>query len=145
MPSSKFNKQPVARRRPAICIAPAGSCLPAVDPRRPEYIHGCIQWLDLDPLGPADSIAILRAGPRQLGGEYSGEVTLENARLGVILKDEWPTPTCIVQIWLFDPWRPPEYFTWPDVPLPLEKDFDTHLLTYIHIPAYDLRMARFML
>lgn len=143
MPGSKFNRRPVPRRRPAICIAPAGSCLPPTDRRRPEYIAGFAQWTDLDPVAPTSAAGIIRAGPRSGGGTYAGEITTSGARLLAFISDHWPTPLVDVTLYIFDPYRNPEVFAFPTASCPLEQPFDTGLLTKIYIPGYDLRVAHF--
>lgn len=145
MPSSKFNRRPVPRLRPPICVPPAGSCLPPFDRRRPPKIRGYVNWTDADPIAPVAAYALITAGPRTPGGDYSGQADFSNGYLGVTVHDNWPTPTVLVSIWVHDPWRTPEWHHWPDVAMPLDEPFDTHLLTTIYLPVNDFRIARFML
>ena len=143
MPSSKFNQTPVPRRRPAICVAPLGSCAPPYDRRRPPSLSGYIHWVNADPEQPVYSFGLIHCPHRDAGGTYMGETELKTSRLGVIIADQYPTPSAIVAIWIFDQWRRPEWHTWPDVPMPLDKPFDTRLLTTIYIPGNDFRIAQF--
>lgn len=143
MPSSKFNKRPVPRRKPSICIAPPGSCWPPYDVRRPPQLAGYVHWVDLDPGKEAVAFTLISTAPRTAGGEYYGFKILANSRIDVLIHDQWPTPTVHVLLWLLDPWRPPEPHYWLDVPMPLDKPLETHLLTTIYIPGSDFRIARF--
>lgn len=140
---SKFNKRPVARRKPSVCIAPAGSCLPLYDSRLPEHLIGYLQWRDLDPLEPIDAAAFLRTEARTPGGAYHCHYDSLTFQIGAIVQDNYPTPTVHVLMYVFDVWRLPEWFSFLDVPMPLDKPFDTHLLTKTFLPGTDLRVARF--
>jgi len=60
-----------------------------------------------------------------------------------LIQDNWPAPSVDVGIWLLDAWRPPEWYHWPDVPMPLDLPFETRLLTHVIIPGNDFRIARF--
>jgi len=144
MPSSKWNKRPTARRSPSICIAPAGSCLPFYDGRLPYRLAGVARWLDLDPLGPINAAGLITTAPRTIGGLYLGRTTFQYGQLGVIIQDDWPSPTAGVQIWVTDPFWGYQAFNFGTVAMPLDENFDTGQLTSTHIPNYDVRQAWFM-
>lgn len=143
MPGSKFNKRPVARRRPAICIAPAGSCLPVYDGRLPDWVSGMVNWTDLDPVDPHSAAGIVRLGPRSATGKYSGHIHLPPVILGAEIQDNYPTPSATVSLRYWDPFWLQLTFYFPTCPMPLDEPFDTHLLTQITIPLYDFRKCRF--
>lgn len=143
MPSSKFSRSPVPRRRPPICIAPYGSCRPPYDRRRPLYLNGMVHWFDADIFFPANAAGLLRLGPRTPGGAYVGTTATGSATLGAAIQDYYPAPFVSVAILIWDPWRNPEVFVFPDTPMPLDKPFNTRTLTHVFVPGMDTRTARF--
>lgn len=143
MTSSRFNRRPVPRRRPPICIAPAGSCLPDFDPRRPPNLYGLVHWKDLDPISPMNAGALIITGPRTPGGTYAGHVHLDDVTLGANITDAWPTPSVTVQITYEDPFWGFMTYDFPPVDMPLDQRFDTRLLHTIFIHGIDYRDAWF--
>jgi len=54
MPSSKFNRLPTPRLRPAICFPPPGSCKRKYIDIKPLFIIGHYRWVDWHPPVPVD-------------------------------------------------------------------------------------------
>ena len=54
MPSSKFNRLPTPRLRPAICFPPPGSCRKELWDEHPWWILGWYRWKDWHPPVPVD-------------------------------------------------------------------------------------------
>lgn len=57
--SSKFNRCPVPRLRPPICIPPPGSCLPPFPLQKPPTLTCTIRWYEFDYVFPFSAIAML--------------------------------------------------------------------------------------
>ena len=144
MPSSKWNKRPTARRKPSICIAPAGSCLPFYDGRLPLRLNGVARWLDLDPLGPINAAGWIATARRTPGGLYAGQTPYSLGLLGVAIQDHYATPSAAVTIWVTHPIWGYQSFDLGTIAMPLDRNFDTGQLTFTHIPNYDLRQAWFL-
>ena len=143
MPSNKFNQRPVPRRRPAICIAPAGSCLPKYETLIPIRLTIAFGWVDLDPaLPPEEQPQIFAFGtsdPRT-GDPPSWHIahTQPPWELHCWVELE-PTPgRCLVTLRL---WYLEEHEDWvfPTVTFNPWKPFDTRPLTHTHIPFKDYR------
>lgn len=128
MTSSRFNQRPVQQRKPSICIAPTGSCLPEFDRRRPPDLYGFLWWKDTDPLGPMDATALFRTGPRSPAGIYTGHVHIGPVTLGATITDYWPTPTVTVQVSYEDDFWPLETHDFPPVEMPIDQPFSTRIL-----------------
>lgn len=145
MTSSKFNRTPVPRLRPPICIAPAGSCLPPFPNDDPIWLHGYVDWLDLDPLDPTEGSGycfLEKVGP---GRYYYGEakfgptgVAAECQHVGI--GDLWD-----VTIYHLDDARPPYGHTWPNVLVDPNAPFDSGQLRTVTIPGQDTRACRILL
>lgn len=142
--SSKFNQRPFRRRRPPICVAPPKPPHQTYPRRLPPRLTGFAQWTDLDPAGEQNAAAVITTGPRSPTGLYTGQRTFGDVILGIRIQDQAPAPAVDVTITYEDPLWGPLSFTWPNVPMPNDKYFDTHLLTTTLIPVTDLRRARFM-
>ena len=142
--SSKFNQRPVRRRRPPICIAPPGSCLPPFDPRTPPNISGLVQWIDLDPLGWQQAKGIVVCGPRSGTGLYQGTIAIGDVILGAKVQDNWPTGSVDVQITYWDILWGQLSHSFPTVNMPIGEPFNTRHLTTIIIPGTDYRKAYFV-
>lgn len=143
MTSSKFNARPVPRRKPSICIAPAGSCLPAFDRRLPPNLYGVVGWKDLDPVGEMDAADMIRTLPRTGGGVYAGHVHIPPVTLGATITDLWPTPTVLVQISYQDPFWGYMTHDFDPVHMPIDEPFNTRMLRTTFIPGKDYRYAWF--
>lgn len=144
MPSSKFNQRPVPRRRPAICIAPAGSCLPHYDFNNPPFLQATIDWFDLDPLDPigASGYCLLaKTGPEP---RYYGESAPAGTRIAA---EVWATGT--PPLWNVDAilfWEARAPVTWHFTAVTVDPDvpFDSGLLSNINLPGQDYRFARIL-
>lgn len=144
MPSSKFNQRPVPKRRPPICIAPAGSCLPDYDLNNPPFLNAFIDWWDLDPLDPIGGrgyCILNKIGPEPT---YYGESAAAGTRIGA---EVWPTgapPHWHVDAILFWEARPPAIWHFTNVWINPDLPFDSGLLRDINIPGQDYRFARIL-
>lgn len=143
MPSSKFNQRPVPKRRPAICIAPAGSCLPPIDPLMPLNLVGSCGWMDLDPLTPVDLSALITTGNRQTPIAWSGQAILTQGTLSILIQQTDPAGFYDVTLGIDAPPQPPGHYTWPNVFIDPTQPFDTRLLTHVYLPGIDRGFARF--
>ncbi len=145
MPSSKFNRKPVPRLRPPICIAPAGSCLPPFPDDDPIFLSASIDWLDLDPLDPtrgSASCLLQKVGPGRTyyGEAFFGQTGVAAGCNHVGIGDLWD-----VSIYHLDRDRAPYGHTWPNVLIDPEAPFDTGRLRTTTIPGQDFRECRIML
>lgn len=142
MASNKFSGRRYRGHYPAYCW-PTPRPGPAVPPGSPALRLWCMcRWTDLDPLGPADQMAMFpleRVGP---GNIYFGESAPAGDRLNLHAEQLGTTPywTIILSVW--DPWRTPEHWTWPGVFINPNLPFDTRLLQDVFIPNHDYRLAR---
>lgn len=143
MTSSRFNQRPVPRRKPSICIAPAGSCLPEYDRRRPPNLYGLIHWRDLDPVSPMDAGGLIITGLRSPAGEYHGQQTVDLVTIGANISDQWPTPIVNVQIFYDDAFWGYQTHNFPPVDMPIDEPFNTRLLQTIFSHGIDFRDAWF--
>lgn len=144
MPSSKFNQRPVPKKRPAICIAPAGSCLPGYDLDNPPYLQGYVRWIDLDPLRPvtASGYAFLsKTGPQPT---YYGESALAGTRIAAEVWPTGPPGRWNVDVILFWESDPPETVHFTNVYVDPTKPFDSDALEVVTIPGQDFQQARIM-
>lgn len=143
MPSSKFNKRPVPRRRPAICIAPPGSCLPPFDTRTPPDLYGWVNWRDLDPVSPMDAKSMMTTVPRSPTGLYKAIVVIGSATIGANIQDNWPAPTVDVEIFYQDAFWGYQSWFFPTLSMPVDRPFNTGTLTAIFVPGTDFRITWF--
>lgn len=143
MTSSRFNQRPVPRRKPSICIAPAGSCLPLYDRRRPPQLHGLVHWKDLDPISPMHAAGCVTTGLRSPTGFYSGQVSYLQAIVGANIQDNWPAPTVDVQLYYQDAFWGLLTHDFPTVDMPIDQPFNTRLLSTVFIHGIDFRDAWF--
>lgn len=143
MTSSKFGQRPPPRRKPSICIAPAGSCLPEYDRRRPLNLYGLVHWKDGDPIHKMHAGGLVITGPRSPAGEYHGEMTVDDVTIGANITDHWPTPIVDVQIFYVDAYWGYQAHNFPPVDMPIDEPFNTRLLETIFIHGIDFRDAWF--
>lgn len=144
MPSSKFNQRPVPKRRPAICIAPAGSCLPPYDFDDPPFLQAFIDWWDLDPVDPigASGYCVLaKTGPEPT---YYGQAAPAGTRIAAEVWATGTPPLWNVDAILFWLTGPAIIWHFTDVPVDPQVPFDSGLLQDINIPGQDYRFARIL-
>ncbi len=142
MPSSKFNRRPVPRLRPPICIAPAGSCYPTYELNEPPFLQAAIQWWDLDPLYPVgmDGYAVLdkvSSEPR-----YYGVSRPAPNKVGCEVYPAGPPNRWNVDCFILWQTDPPQTWNFVNVYVDPEVYWDTGLLRRIWIPLQDYQICR---
>jgi hypothetical protein len=114
--------------------------VPAATP--PPSLEGYARWTDLDPLGPLD-IAMQVTMPQVASAwKWTGEKTVQGTRFILTLENVGGTYPWLATL---DVWRTPiahESMSFPQFNMPLDFPWDTHLLTWVHLPGYDYRQAQ---
>lgn len=145
MPSSKFNRVPVPRLRPPICIPPAGSCYTKFPHDDPPFLNAFADWLDLDPLDPtqASGYCVLdKIGP---GRTYYGQALYGTIGVGAGCAHTGVGPLWDLTIYHLDTSRAPYSVTWSDIWIDPTRPFDSQRLHIVNIPGRDEQIIHIML
>lgn len=164
MPSSKFNKRPVPKQRPAICASipkpppaaatgrgfPAAAvepyCLPPLNLLCPPRLQVIFGWIDGDPALPPEQQPKLYAGvtsDEKLGDPPSWHAAYIEKPWELHAWVEWEElpGRCAVTLRLWH-YEQSEDFVWDPVWYNPFAAFDTHRLTNLVIPWQDYRWFR---
>ena len=143
MPSSKFNQRPVPRRRPAICISPAGSCLPPYDLVAPDKLTAVVAAVDIPPPIAYAWHAFTITGTRQTPPAYSALINFNEGDLGLLLEQDLPSQLWTLTFTITLLGFPPGDIIWTNIFIDPSKAFDTSLLTRTFVPGINYYRARF--
>ncbi|MEE9602714.1 MAG: hypothetical protein V3V75_05370 [Thermoguttaceae bacterium] len=142
MPSSKFNRLPVPRLRPAICFPPPGSCRKTYTANQPPWIAGRFKWKDWHPPKPIDWFGIIECQWDPASSSWKGKNILPD---GYVTMDVWPIGLFYMYtLHLYVHVNPAiiNYHTWFNIPSRSETHVDTGNLSLINQPDIDYREAR---
>jgi len=141
MPSSKFNRLPTPRLRPAICFPPPGSCREKYYDPHPWWITGCYRWKDWHPPVPVDLYGQIAMEWKPASQTYYGR----HVRPGTIISLElynyrFPEIYVLTLRLHIDPDQDLIH-TWDDTPNAKYPPIDTGPLTMTNEVGKDYRMA----
>ena len=143
MPSSKFNQRPTPRRRPAICIAPAGSCLQPYELFFPEKAFGFVTAVDVPPPVAYNWHACFNTQKMATPPSYYQIRFWDEGRLEVLIQEQFPLPLWNLTLSITLEGQPPGTIEWTNIFIDPSKAFDTGLLTRIIVPGINYYRARF--
>lgn len=142
MPSSKFNQRPVPKQRPAICIAPAGSCLPPYDLAAPETLTATIVAVSLNDPTPYDWRAMATTDPRETWPAYALTLRFPDGILHLRAEQQLDPNLWNVTFDCHPDGGAPKLLFWTDLPIDPAAPFDTGLLTKMYVPGINYYRAR---
>jgi len=142
MPSSKFNRLPTPRLRPAICFPPPGSCRKSYVVNQPEWIVGRYKWKDWHPPNPIDRYGLMDLQWEPANVRYYG--CLDHGRGWVSMTLTHDPLDMVYRLDLRCHIQPDQYLihSWFDIPHHSLGHIDTGNLTMVNEVGIDYREAR---
>ncbi len=142
MASNKFSGRRYRGHYPPYCIKqpPPGPPLAIGAPA--TKLQCFARWTDLDPTAPGDQTATFnlpRLGPNN---RYRGQSAAKGDRLELEVEQIGTSDYWNVNFWIWDQYRNPEDWHWPNVFIDPTKPFDTYTLSDINIHHVDFRLVR---
>lgn len=142
MPSSKFNQRPVPKQRPAICIAPAGSCLPPYDLAAPDTLTAALVAVDLTNPVPYDWRPFTATQTRETPPAYRQTLKFPDGTFQFRIKRQANPDLWTLTFYCTPAGWPLILVVWTDIFVDQAAPFDTRLLTKQYTPGTHYYRAR---
>ena len=144
MCSSKFSAPKLAYKIPVVCKPPPPPITLIAPPTLPLQLQASVSDKDYDPLAWREDSQ--RFPLQKIPGQnaYFGRSAPAGDRYELTLTRLADPNYWNLTLDIFDPYRQPETFSFPNRYVDSSKPFDTHLIYEEHIPGLDFRALRIL-
>jgi len=132
MPSSKFNRHPTPRLRPAICYPPPGSCWPLFTNEDPAYFRAWVHWKDLAHAVPIDWKGTVYCDPTIQVGIWDGRRRADLGWIGMRVTRMFPPIVWMLTIYVIRWFGPDEAHYFYHFYEDWSKPFDSRIMSHVH-------------